>query len=668
MKNIFILGICMCMSSGAFAMEQAAADSVKRDDSLKIRRIGLFSEKTAPDWFSELGRTEVITRQDIESCPVQTLEGVLSRVPGISIRRYGPMGSLGQVNVRGGEGNTVAIFVNGQRINSMLRSIYTLDNIPVSLDMIESIEVRLGGDSQRFGEFATDGVINIITRADLKNSGMMVDAYGGSLTSYGGSVTGALNKRKFDLTANVSGSNVQDEDDEHSDVKTYLQTSYGIAPWVKLVADGSFVYNKYQAPFLFGSNTATEMDNTYNFKGSAGFRFPISNKLNLFALYSYSNFKEQYDPFDMRDTPLDDPYAQYKLNKVQYTRYRNSVIDFGGSYRARMVDVYFGFNHTSSYFESSNILGDPLDYWKKVPGKPYNFYRYYGSRDTWRLYYDMSLKFKKWYLNAGLSMNGSGEYGTLTFGYGGELGFNIAKGFKAFMSLNRSFRNATFFEQYVYDDNFHGDSELENELVMAWNAGIKYRNDYSAFRLTAYTQSRKEAIVMQKYENSTYFSFANYSTSNIAVRGFEAGYDINIDKLTKGVIPVTNLSLGYAYNTNNLDAYSLLTNNYMEHNAQAALTVKLFKNLYIDADYALQHRANSHLVLESTDTVGYKWNSLLDAAVTWKAPSDRFWIYVRAQNLLNQKFYDVSYIRTNPGASFVAGVKYNFLLGRKKKY
>lgn len=236
------------------------------------------------------------------------------------------------------------------------------------------------------------------------------------------------------------------------------------------------------------------------------------------------------------------------------------------------------------------------------------------------------------------------------------------------MSLNRSFRNATFFEQYVYDDNFHGDSELENELVMAWNAGIKYRNDYSAFRLTAYTQSRKEAIVMQKYENSTYFSFANYSTSNIAVRGFEAGYDINIDKLTKGVIPVTNLSLGYAYNTNNLDAYSLLTNNYMEHNAQAALTVKLFKNLYIDADYALQHRANSHLVLESTDTVGYKWNSLLDAAVTWKAPSDRFWIYVRAQNLLNQKFYDVSYIRTNPGASFVAGVKYNFLLGRKKKY
>ena len=89
-------------------MEQASADSVKRDDSLKIRRIGLFSEKTAPDWFSELGRTEVITRQDIESCPVQTLEGVLSRVPGISIRRYGPMGSLGQVNVRGGEGNTVA--------------------------------------------------------------------------------------------------------------------------------------------------------------------------------------------------------------------------------------------------------------------------------------------------------------------------------------------------------------------------------------------------------------------------------------------------------------------------------------------------------------------------------------------------------------------------------
>ena len=145
-------------------MEQAAADSVKRDDSLKIRRIGLFSEKTAPDWFSELGRTEVITRQDIESCPVQTLEGVLSRVPGISIRRYGPMGSLGQVNVRGGEGNTVAIFVNGQRINSMLRSIYTLDNIPVSLDMIRGF----GEDFMIVGFKVSVDKLNVTARNERK--------------------------------------------------------------------------------------------------------------------------------------------------------------------------------------------------------------------------------------------------------------------------------------------------------------------------------------------------------------------------------------------------------------------------------------------------------------------------------------------------------------------
>lgn len=685
MKNILILGVCMGASLHVFAQETTVVDTlapekktIQKDVPAVPEAIDLFKPQSIPSPFAELGRVEIITREDIESSAVQTLSGVLSRVMNTSVQSSGPMNSLGQVYMRDGDANSVVILINGQRMNSMLRSIYTLDNIPVSLDMIDHIEVRTGGDSKHYGEFAIDGVINIITRNKAENTGVSVGAYGGNLSSYGGGVAGAYKRHRLDVIANVSGDRSSWEDQEYSNSKSYLHTQYKLLKWMNVFFDGSFVYNHYNMPFMFQRSQNNENMNTYSFRGTIGFDMPVGPRFNLFLKYSYSNFREQYDPYGYRDYPIDGPYAHQYLSQVVYSRYRNSAFNLGGIYRARMIDVYFGFDFNSDKFMSNDLRGSLLDKWIFVPGRQYSYYKYGSGFDSWRIYYNMSVKLKKWYLNMGVSVNSSSSFENAAFMYGGELGINLLTNLKVFAGYDRSFRNQTFFETYVENDldKYKGNKSADNEFVNQWNVGVRYQNDYSSLEIIGYMQSTKNAIVAQLQTSAGYFQYANYSSDKIGTKGFEGRYRINLDKLTDRTIPITNLSVSYAYNKSDLKSvpsYTYLSNNYVQYNGKASASVRIMKNLFVDVDFALQKRNGFYLkdpdfnsgLEERADTMRYGWEPLLAARLMWKPQNNRYQIYVQGQNLLNKKYYNASFIPAQE-MSIVAGVKYNFFVGRKK--
>ena len=184
MKSLLALGVCMGVSLQVFAQETPSADTLATP-STTPEKIALFKNEEVPSDFSELGRTEIITRQQIESSATQTLAGVLSQALNTSVQSSGPMQSFGQVYMRGGSAEGVLILLDGQRMNSVLRETYTLDNIPVTLDMIDHIEIRTGANARQFGEYATNGVINIVTRRDVENNGISVGGFGGTQSNYG---------------------------------------------------------------------------------------------------------------------------------------------------------------------------------------------------------------------------------------------------------------------------------------------------------------------------------------------------------------------------------------------------------------------------------------------------------------------------------------------------
>jgi iron complex outermembrane receptor protein len=109
------------------------------------------------------GRKEVIlTREEIAALPVQTLQDVLAILPGLGLNRRGARGVQGDLNLRGGTFEQVAVLVNGIRVNNPQTGHHHLD-LFLPAAAIERVEVLLGPGSAVHGPDAFGGAINIVT-------------------------------------------------------------------------------------------------------------------------------------------------------------------------------------------------------------------------------------------------------------------------------------------------------------------------------------------------------------------------------------------------------------------------------------------------------------------------------------------------------------------------
>ena len=130
-----------------------------------------------------IANISVISQQDILNTPAQSLPDVLASRAGIHVAALG--GALGRnatVDLRGfgatATGNTL-ILVDGQRINPVDSGSIVWSAIP--LESVDRIEVARGSGSVLYGDGATGGVINIIT----KKSGKPLAAASATLGTWG---------------------------------------------------------------------------------------------------------------------------------------------------------------------------------------------------------------------------------------------------------------------------------------------------------------------------------------------------------------------------------------------------------------------------------------------------------------------------------------------------
>ena len=140
----------------------------------------------------------VITAEDIRNSAAKTVPDLLSQQAGINVRDlFGNNAASTTVDIRGfgasGSQNTL-ILVDGRRISDIDLSGVQWSTVP--LVAIERIEIVRGAGAVLYGDGATSGVINIITRpASARKSGAMLAARAGSYDTHelqlSGNVTGA---------------------------------------------------------------------------------------------------------------------------------------------------------------------------------------------------------------------------------------------------------------------------------------------------------------------------------------------------------------------------------------------------------------------------------------------------------------------------------------------
>ena len=131
----------------------------------------------------------VITEEDIRLSGATSIPDLLRNVPGIDVFRV----SVSDINVAGRGlnervANRLQVFVDGRSVIEDFLNLVFWEQLPVSLEEIERIEVVTGPASALFGTNAFSGVVQIFTKSPEAMRGTHVIGRGGT----GGTAAGTL--------------------------------------------------------------------------------------------------------------------------------------------------------------------------------------------------------------------------------------------------------------------------------------------------------------------------------------------------------------------------------------------------------------------------------------------------------------------------------------------
>ena len=136
----------------------------------------------------------VLSRDDIQAAPVQSVNDLLKMAVGVDVRQRGALGSQTDVSMRGGTQEQITILLNGINIGDP-QTAHNVMDLPVDLSEIVRVEVLEGPAGRTYGTSSLVGAINIVTHPTRESS---MDA---------GAETGSFGYAKGSLRTNYQQGN-----------------------------------------------------------------------------------------------------------------------------------------------------------------------------------------------------------------------------------------------------------------------------------------------------------------------------------------------------------------------------------------------------------------------------------------------------------------------------
>ncbi|MCF7855420.1 MAG: TonB-dependent receptor [Candidatus Pacebacteria bacterium] len=176
-------------------------------ETTAMRDLVVTASRIQEDTATVPSNVTVITSEDIEKMSAQTVPEVLRYGAGIQVSDYTGTGRTATVDIRG-FGETAAantlVLVDGRRINAP--DLSGVDWTTIPLERIERIEIIRGGGSVMYGDNATGGVINIITKRGGDEHRIQTDTRLGSYEFFKQSmdISGAVGDWTYDVNASYT--------------------------------------------------------------------------------------------------------------------------------------------------------------------------------------------------------------------------------------------------------------------------------------------------------------------------------------------------------------------------------------------------------------------------------------------------------------------------------
>ncbi|WP_027450431.1 TonB-dependent receptor plug domain-containing protein [Xylanibacter brevis] len=658
--RVVVIGVLSAatLQSATAATDEVSTKTEKTDNTESVDKEATLEDvevtgSRAPLALGQAARmVTVLSREEIQAAPVQSINDLLKMAVGVDVRQRGPIGAQTDVSIRGGSYEQIAVLLNGINICDAQTGHNAFD-LPCDVADILRIEVLEGPAARVYGASSLVGAINIVTsqapEASLERDyNGQVRLEGGSFGYLSAAGRYALTPHADQLTSSLSATYTRSDGYQRS-AAGHLNSDYTGG---KVFYQGGYADQAMQLQWHaglsakgFGSNTfySGRFDEQYEqtLKFFTAIQGETSGRLHLKpAIYwnrGYDRFElirgsEDLVPFNHHRTDA------FGINLNCYFDWAAGRTAFGGEFRNEDI--------------VSGNLGEPLN-------APFRDYKYGLNRSNLSFHLEHNLLLKRFTLSAGfIAVKNTWNEMPFTIYPGIDASLRLGKGWKLYASYNASLRMPSFTELYYSVGGHKADKYLKPEELQAVEGGVKYSSSLLTAQASIYHNHCRQMIdwILDPTEAEPVWRSVNYTKVNTL--GFETSATLQLHRLLP--LPGATLQVAYSYidedkvGQHQIESQSTLE--YLRHKLVGQLHMPIVERLSLDVKYRLQKRAGNYTT-NAGIVIPYHTYDVVDTRLSWTAPS--YTLYAEVNNLFGSHCVDFGNVR-QPGLWLTIGAKYRF--------
>ena len=583
----------------------------------------------------------LITKEQIEEAPVQSIEDLLIYCANIDVLQRGGHGVQADISIRGGSKDQSAILINGVNFSNSHTGVYNLD-IPVNLSDIERIEIIHGPSALIYGSSAFSGGINIITKKDADTKGY-ARIEGGMHDLRGMEVRGAakVGIAAITLSAGYDSSEGYMDNTDYDLYNILLQTRLRFSENSKLDVNLGYNDKKYGANSFYTAVYPNQFDHTTRYIGSLKGEF--GSKLKFVPILYWFR---HHDVFEL--TRGSEQGKNYHRGDTYGT---NLILNYTSAW---------GNTSLGAEFRHEDIMSSVLG---KTMKEPHRKYKKYDDRLNTSVTLEHTVVLDHFVVSAGALMNHSTmESGKYKFYPSASAAYRPNDEWDIYTTWGSSSRLPSFTELYYTTETHDGNENLSSERSQSLDIGFKYRKSAFSAYLTGFMMWGRNIIDWVKVEKEDgRLVNASWNHTELNTKGIEAGVRFRLSDMFPRLGKEAYVSLDYARMHKDRDAKgenSIYQLNYLRDKFTAVLSHRIYGGFSAGWYFRYQKRMGSYEAYENTVAVGrvpYNAFSTLDLRLNYKY--ENLLLHVNLNNLYDTKYNDIANI---PQAGFwlTAGVSY----------
>lgn len=486
--------LCVCL----FSIIPFLLQSQSQDSFALIYDEIVIAENRVDLPFNDNSRNiEIVTKDQIQSLKVASINELLQVVSGVDIRQRGIQGVQGDISIRGGTFEQTLILINGVKMIDPQTGHHML-NIPVSVNDIERIEVLKGPSSRIYGVNAFAGAVNIVTKTRDEFGADLGLEYGeNALLNANASISLPLGDYKQTLSLSRQSSDGYRFNSDYKIHNAFYQSSINLGKG-ELKIFGGYVDRKFGANGFYGRESFVDQ---YEEVKTGFASVQITQQAGAWKITPRLSWRNNKDNWQFR-----------RLDPEFFQNFHTSNV-----YNAEL---------NSSMTHSLGILGIGVEY-GIFDLKSSNLQDHNRTQSSIHVENRFLFLDEKLDVTPGLLLMNISDFGTEIFP-GLDVGYQIDNKIKLFANIGWTTRIPTYTDLYYSDSGNLGNPNLQEEKAFSSELGLKYKTQNLYIQTSIFSRNATDQIDWFRVTEMDKWMPDNFSRATY--RGIEISAQLDYSK------------------------------------------------------------------------------------------------------------------------------------------